>query len=79
MKLLSTGLALLVMGLALALPQAANAISSKCKSDFKNCHTDPTNMPEAFVPKEVEPTPAAVVPTDEDLLNLEPKPAEQRT
>ncbi|AUB81724.1 hypothetical protein [Candidatus Thiodictyon syntrophicum] len=79
----STGLALLVIGVALALPQAANAISRQCRNNDPNCiilSTEaPKGIPEAFVPKEAEGAPAAPVPTDEDLLNLEPKPAEQRT
>jgi hypothetical protein len=71
MKSGSATFALFVVGVALSLPQAANAwVGGGCTI----CpHAQaPAGVPAAFVPKAVETPAAPAAPVDKDLLNLVP-------
>jgi hypothetical protein len=71
MKSRSTTFALLVTGMALALPQAANAsLTGKCEGCADT--QAPAGVSAAFVPKAVETPAASAAPVDQDLLNLAP-------
>lgn len=76
MKTRSMRPALLVIGIALALPQAGYAMVGKCEHIRCTSNTEePKGIPEAFVPREIDRAPETSVPADQDILNLESEPA----